>query len=531
MKLSDDTGNVEHQQTGLVVSLLRSLTAAVQFDDFPRCSQDNVLHEERGPQQDFFEYCRRQASSGVLTARDTHSKPLKLGGQPVKPEVKPDVSLVSTEATDSDDADAHAEHLCATVELKTHDTGEDMNKMVRQIAKAAGHAFDAQPSRSVFVGVALSLGRGDHNAKQLLKSASVAVVVVLRGKTPWRQSVHVHGLCSHAELACVLQVDDATKLGFGEPLLNSLGLLSTSILRSARLAGGAKPLVGTGRAENGTQVVFKACPTIACLLKEGTEVMEDLGNEKERLNFLWNDGTMVDSFGSALISRVQWSLADNKTGETLCLFLSPVGTPLELPMEGLKGECALELFDNIFEALKRIESAGIVHRDVQPDNVVWDEEAKRYVLVDFGFAITVGEALTEHVGTTEFASLRATHQRIEASTQSAWSGRDDFEGLYFLLFSLLINEIPPRDADHCFYKKQGWATNHVENLAKRFCNKERWGTEHFTMAVGRLQAMQSVLFPQNAEDTFTFDFNEPGRQQGRFGDAISDAISGALAGT
>ncbi len=46
----------------------------------------------------------------------------------------------------------------------------------------------------------------------------------------------------------------------------------------------------------------------------------------------------------------------------------------------------LEIVTRIGEALKRLHSVGIIHRDVKPSNIIYDKTAKSVVLIDFGLA-------------------------------------------------------------------------------------------------------------------------------------------------
>ena len=69
-----------------------------------------------------------------------------------------------------------------------------------------------------------------------------------------------------------------------------------------------------------------------------------------------------------------------------------------LAAEGrLASELAQEVLLGIVSALAAAHAQGIVHRDVRPANVLWDEERKQALLADFGIAallVTSGEDVT-----------------------------------------------------------------------------------------------------------------------------------------
>lgn len=60
-------------------------------------------------------------------------------------------------------------------------------------------------------------------------------------------------------------------------------------------------------------------------------------------------------------------------------------------------EQALEALEDVCDALSVAHSKGIVHRDVRPGNVMWDEASDRGVLTDFGIAAILSTA--EHDAT------------------------------------------------------------------------------------------------------------------------------------
>jgi len=52
--------------------------------------------------------------------------------------------------------------------------------------------------------------------------------------------------------------------------------------------------------------------------------------------------------------------------------------------EGMLAELAMPVLKEVVSALAAAHGIGIVHRDVRPENVLWDEENEKALLVDFG---------------------------------------------------------------------------------------------------------------------------------------------------
>ena len=73
--------------------------------------------------------------------------------------------------------------------------------------------------------------------------------------------------------------------------------------------------------------------------------------------------------------------------------------------EGMLAELAIPVLEDVASALAAAHAIGIVHRDVRPENVLWDEASDRALLVDFGVS-----ALLESAG-LKLTSLGPTGSR------------------------------------------------------------------------------------------------------------------------
>ena len=74
-------------------------------------------------------------------------------------------------------------------------------------------------------------------------------------------------------------------------------------------------------------------------------------------------------------------------------------------------ECAgatpRELLDQGLVALEHLESKGVVHRDLSPENVLWCPRQRLLTLIDFGLALTT-------------AKLRADWRTLPIAGTAAW---------------------------------------------------------------------------------------------------------------
>ncbi len=132
-----------------------------------------------------------------------------------------------------------------------------------------------------------------------------------------------------------------------------------------------------------------------------------------------------------------------------------LGTVVRLAQQGLR-------------VLEYIHDRGILHRDLKPDNFVWDPTARHLTLIDFGLSIAFRydgtnrhyefQYDTPFVGTTRYASLN-TCLRLRPSR------RDDLESFGYVLLFWLKGYLP-------------WQQDHILARQKTHQARESAVAEH-----------------------------------------------------
>lgn len=144
-------------------------------------------------------------------------------------------------------------------------------------------------------------------------------------------------------------------------------------------------------------------------------------------------------------------LALARTGEALALVMQDAGRRTladQIGSEPLRIAEFLEIAVQLAEALARLHGARVVHRDVNPHNVIWDPESRRATLIDFAIATTLS-ALS--VDSPSPAQLEGTLRYISPE-QTGRAGRsvDSRTDLYSLgatFFEMLTGSPPFQTKD------------------------------------------------------------------------------------
>jgi len=139
-------------------------------------------------------------------------------------------------------------------------------------------------------------------------------------------------------------------------------------------------------------------------------------------------------------------VGEDPTGLYYVMDLVPGQEVGELALSGVVPERdAAELALGVSEALAAIHAAGLLHRDVKPDNVVLRADRGTPILLDFGLALSAdSDRLTK---TGQIVGTPYAMSPEQASGSRELTPATDVYGVGVILYMLLAGE-PPFEADH-----------------------------------------------------------------------------------
>jgi eukaryotic-like serine/threonine-protein kinase len=135
------------------------------------------------------------------------------------------------------------------------------------------------------------------------------------------------------------------------------------------------------------------------------------------------------------VERLPYIIMELATGKTL----------FERLREGLLEESqVVQLAHQLADALSAIHRSGLVHRDVKPQNVVFEPQTNSVKLVDFGFAASADARLVSEGAVGTLAYMAPEHL---AGIRERVDGRADLFSLGCLMFEAATGAPPFSDLD------------------------------------------------------------------------------------
>jgi serine/threonine protein kinase/DNA-binding winged helix-turn-helix (wHTH) protein len=103
---------------------------------------------------------------------------------------------------------------------------------------------------------------------------------------------------------------------------------------------------------------------------------------------------------------------------------------------------AVDVVDQIAAALDAAHRLGVVHRDVKPENIMFDDEGRAY-LADFGIALEAAERSRPEAALSEGSPLFASPEQLRREPAGPES---DVFSLGIVAFTMLVGDVPFADS-------------------------------------------------------------------------------------
>ncbi len=174
-----------------------------------------------------------------------------------------------------------------------------------------------------------------------------------------------------------------------------------------------------------------------------------LGDERARRRFL-REGRTLAQIRSPHVVSVH-SVGAHEGWPYIVMELIE-GPPLARRLQGrtLAWESALDVLEQVARALAVVHAAGLVHRDVKPENIVLREREGTECLIDFGLARVVDGRSTTSSGVAGTPYYMAP----ERLWGTAGDARADVYSAGVVLYEMLTGHVPHHDVpEGAFYRR------------------------------------------------------------------------------
>ena len=166
---------------------------------------------------------------------------------------------------------------------------------------------------------------------------------------------------------------------------------------------------------------------------------------------LCNDRLAVERF----VSEARLLVELRHDGLVRGLRVAREGAVIFLAMQVVPGEClqdrlargevldedeALRIVVQVAAVLGYLHERGLVHRDVKPGNILWDDDREHAVLIDLGFAARTASDASAQTGTTVGTVHYISPEQAQGA--AALDVRADIYSLGATLYHLVTGELP-----------------------------------------------------------------------------------------
>ncbi len=175
----------------------------------------------------------------------------------------------------------------------------------------------------------------------------------------------------------------------------------------------------------------------AAKLFDKSSTAQEIINEFEALKDLNHDNIVKFVYNGLSDQGLFYTLMELLSGENLSVYTNTT-SDLRLPIDEI-----YKMMIQLLDALVYMQDKGVFHRDIKPNNIVWDNR-QRYVLIDFNIS-TALEDDTAFAGTRPYMAP----DLIVNGHKVNWDNSADTFSLGVTLYELLAHSYPWPGSDPC----------------------------------------------------------------------------------
>ena len=198
--------------------------------------------------------------------------------------------------------------------------------------------------------------------------------------------------------------------------------------------------------------------------------------ERDRINHWLHEAEIVSQFEHPNIAKIHDAAKYRDTAYIAMDYISGYAMSLRLRKREYitVGEC-IRISKSVLKALSIAHSHGIIHGDIKPANIMYDEKLDIYIVTDFGAAYTEQKGRQDGniiVGTPAYMSP----EQLEGKKLD---GRSDLFSLAVTLYHLLTGHQP-------------FTGSNLHQLKQSIINDQP-DLNHFTLPVGIMEVIMKAL--------------------------------------
>jgi len=198
--------------------------------------------------------------------------------------------------------------------------------------------------------------------------------------------------------------------------------------------------------------------------------------ERDRINHWLHEAEIVSQFEHANIAKIHDAAKYRDTAFIAMDYISGYAMSLRLRKREYitVGEC-IRISKSVLKALAVAHAHGVIHGDIKPANIMYDEKRDTYIVTDFGAAYTEQknrQGANIIVGTPAYMSP----EQLEGKKLD---GRSDLFSLAVTLYHLLTGHQP-------------FTGSNLHQLKQSVIN-DKPDLDHFTLPVGVMEVIMKAL--------------------------------------